>query len=280
MWQITAKGVSGSNWVETGMTHGVPRTDRWWFTAHQRPGIPYEEFYIPGGDSLNTNYAIQIQYRGNNTWNIYRNGVQIGTSASNPGPSANAQAGTEMTKSDAMVNATIKSLLYEDTAGKEHSGWVSTGSQASLISDPPATAKWITQYKSLEFYANKSFCGSGSVVDTESESVSSFSEIATRMAIANGGSAPKTFKVVRTHQRDLARIQNNGSAPTNNEVDVIEISGDFVGNIARVPPGEPKPKGRYIYISLDASTRQVVGWSLLNNPVDMGQVGKVTEMRQ
>jgi hypothetical protein len=90
-----------SNWVEAGIISGVDYNGTYrsksWLWADKRPGHPYFEHDFSATASTDTNYNVEIQFAGNDTWNIYGESgfTQYGTSTSNSATLVQAEGGTE-----------------------------------------------------------------------------------------------------------------------------------------------------------------------------------------
>ena len=98
MWDVNS---SGNNWVEAGIKsgvdyHGVYRNKNW-FWADKRPGYNYSEHDSSVTASTDTNYSTEIQFAGNNEWDVYGENsfVQYGTSTSNSATLVQGLEGTE-----------------------------------------------------------------------------------------------------------------------------------------------------------------------------------------
>jgi hypothetical protein len=92
-------------WVESGAEHGEHNdlscgSGLQWFWADNRPTYGYNEHYT-GTFTLNTKYTVKIAFDGCSygvcTWEIDRNGSNVGFSNSNPCCSTAMQAGAETT---------------------------------------------------------------------------------------------------------------------------------------------------------------------------------------
>lgn len=58
-------------------------------------------------------------------------------------------------------------------------------------------------------------------------------------------------------------------------VTVIEAKGEFVGLLAKRPPGAPAPTGHYLLVIVDNSNNQLVDVGLLDNHLDLTPLGLV-----
>lgn len=92
---------SASNWVEAGITSGVDYNGTYrnknWFWADKRPGYNYAEHDTSVEAGTDTAYPTEIEFAGNDTWNVYGENsfAHFGTSTNNSATIVTGIAGTE-----------------------------------------------------------------------------------------------------------------------------------------------------------------------------------------
>jgi hypothetical protein len=111
--------------------------------------------------------------------------------------------------------------------------------------------------------------------------ISRLTAIASRVAKANGGSAPAwTTAALTTHAKALTSATPGDIVPGADGVLVflVTMRGHFVANAAPRPPGAAAPTGRYLSIVVDAKTFQMLdfGLSPQQPPVSPASLGPVT----
>jgi hypothetical protein len=90
----------------------------------------------------------------------------------------------------------------------------------------------------------------------------------------NGESAPTGGILVSGNRRDVVAATMGGAqVETSQDVFVVRLHGSFVGYEASVPRGIPLPRGSYLEIVYDASTKEITDWNLSARPQDLGRFG-------
>ncbi|WP_406630756.1 hypothetical protein [Amycolatopsis sp. WGS_07] len=101
---------------------------------------------------------------------------------------------------------------------------------------------------------------------------------AKRLAAANDENRPATIRYVKTDRNTLRHI--DGTQPkTNDPVYLIQMTGNFVGHAAKIPPGSKAPRGNVLTVTVDANSGNVLGWSILLEPHDLAKFGEVSALR-
>jgi hypothetical protein len=91
----------GNNWVEAGITSGVDYHSNYrnkdWFWADKRPGFSYSEHDTSDAANTDTDYRVEIEFAGSDTWNVFGDGSfsQYGTSVDNSATLVQGIEGTE-----------------------------------------------------------------------------------------------------------------------------------------------------------------------------------------
>jgi hypothetical protein len=141
-----------TDWVEEGQVYADDcYSDVAWFWADQRPnGGGYHEHWV-SQSYLSTSYDAKIWYAGSSRYYLYRDGTQIGTSTSEPGPVNALESGNEVDGPVSAVHSHTHTLQWIDSTNHTHSYW---GSYPGLYSDPPQLcSSWgTTTY--LDFYVD------------------------------------------------------------------------------------------------------------------------------
>ena len=152
---ITFEAWLGKNgyWVEEGMAHGNPRTDRYWFWADFRPGWGYSEHDRPDlPHALGTDYTIGLWKHGvaDTSWYVYQNSSYVGTSTDNFGGSSNrTDSGSETVymSTNTRTNGRAKELQWRGGQGSWNDGWDHANvGHAELVKQADYTASWVNQY--------------------------------------------------------------------------------------------------------------------------------------
>jgi hypothetical protein len=134
---------AGDAWTEAGVFTGYAYNhsayySKTWFWADERPNEGYNEWPVSGASpTTNTYYPVEIQWAGNNTWDIYGGNStgMIGQSTSQPLTSSGSMdAGTEYTapSGTGMRNVgKVGSLQYESI----QDAWYSWGTLGKADAD-------------------------------------------------------------------------------------------------------------------------------------------------
>jgi hypothetical protein len=284
MW-LNTNNKPGGNWVETGMADGYPILDpyQYMYWADQNTNGYHE--HDGATANLNTNYSDEISWAGNNSWKVYDTSL-VGTSTSNPGPSTREDWGSETNDSSSSIRvyATGSSLEYEDTHSAWHSGigiggvsnpnYYNTGYLASLFA--PSSLPYTTLYS----YDTTGSCGTSSAqpqTGTPVTSSSAAAAIAERIAATNNVPTPPTVDVAQaTRTQAIAVVDPTDTIATNEPSYVVQMSGDFIGYGAKVPPGAALPTGTNMTVVINASSGRITDWSIDNSPQPLSALGPVT----
>jgi hypothetical protein len=102
-------------WIENGIHVGVHNNGTCgngvqFYWADNRPGLGYNEHYPGGAVGFGVNYSFKIVFDGGTTWEVDRNGTNIGFSNSNPCCSTAIAAGVESHQDTVTVNGEASGL--------------------------------------------------------------------------------------------------------------------------------------------------------------------------
>ncbi|MFE3175394.1 hypothetical protein ACFXPA_08220 [Amycolatopsis sp. NPDC059090] len=101
---------------------------------------------------------------------------------------------------------------------------------------------------------------------------------AKRLAAANDEDSPSAIQYVETDRNTLKHI--DGTQPeANDPVYLIQMTGNFVGHAAKVPPGSKAPRGNVLTVTVDAKSGHMLGWSILAEPHDLATFGVVSALK-
>jgi hypothetical protein len=288
MW-LNTNNKPGGNWVETGMADGYPTLDpyQYMYWADQNTHGYHE--HDGATANLNANYSDEISWVGNNSWDVYDNGL-VGTSTSNPGPSTREDWGSETNDSSSgvRVNAFGSSLEYEDTHSVWHSGIGIGGvGNPGYINSPPGQLSSLFAPSSLPYSSLQSFdingqCGTSSARPQTTTAISTplaAATIAKTIAATNNVPSPGSVDVVQaTREVAMAVVDPTDTVTTNEPSYVVQMSGDFIGYGAKVPPGAALPTGTNMTVVINASSGRVTDWSIDNSPHPLSALGPVTQV--
>ncbi|WP_409180650.1 hypothetical protein F9C11_29700 [Amycolatopsis sp. VS8301801F10] len=269
-------------WVEAGMTAGTlqrsPGQEKGflWYWADQRPGVPYREFFIkPAHELVHEN--VTFKWVPNSPdWEVYQNGERVGTSAGNGAYGGQAYNGLEVTTPGARVFGSSLRFQYQDTDNVWHPAQTDTYNQSRDLFSIYTNGQGITAStrkpcvdKKEKMTADRS---------NTPPSASDLLNTATSLAAANDESSPADITYVKTDRNSLQRV--DGTAPKSNDpVYLIQMTGNFIGYAAKVPPGSKAPRGNVLTATVDARSGQVLGWSILLEPHDLATFGQVSSLR-
>ena len=93
VWEATNNSASLANWVFVGYTNNSNNAT-YYVWADLRPNLGVYYHSQSSGPAIGTSHAYETQYLGNNSWGVYVDFTQIGTSTSNPPGSYSAFAGS------------------------------------------------------------------------------------------------------------------------------------------------------------------------------------------
>jgi len=273
-------GLPNNRWVEEGTAYGNPQGARlynYWadqnvngYFEHDQENATYSERY---------DIQISVDSAAGGSWYIYRDGSNVGRSTSNPGPGINVTAGAETTDSNPTIRGYAEDLLWENTKSVWNSGWQSPGFARPYQLGTMA-AYWNSFPYTFEYGYN---CGTFPVAPqstptapTSSSSVTDMLARVKDLAKLNGEGNPSRIETVEAADTALNTFQIGGGVAnkTGHAKRVIEMHGAFTGDHAKVPSGEPKPKGSYLVVAFDSVTGQITDWSIQYQHLDLDQLGR------
>jgi len=280
MWQPTSQNLSGSYWVEEGMTAGTVvdggtgHTGFEWFWADNRPnGLGYAEHYL-GGASTGNYTNVSFYWQGNANWGVYRGGSQVGTSVGTGANGWGGNAGMESTTSAATVQGNLHNYQYEDNHNVWH--WV------GLDITQPGSGGWARTSGGTGYFAATTGCGAAAKPAdyagaplAPTAAPAALQAIAKQEAVRNGGAAPAGVKYVTSTRKQAAALMNTQLA-TDEPVYVMQLSGTFVGDHAHVPQGNPKPTGTSMIVVVSAATGKVVDMAISDHTANLSALGAVS----
>ena len=97
---------------------------------------------------------------------------------------------------------------------------------------------------------------------------------AQEMAYYDGDDSPFDVEGVLTTRGEAVKFGLVGQARETMQIYVVQMSGEFVGYLAKVPDSEALPKGDTLYFVMDAEEMTTTGWGLLNERVDLADIGE------
>lgn len=102
---------------------------------------------------------------------------------------------------------------------------------------------------------------------------------AREFATLNGGSVPDIATVVLTDRNAVTDLFSPGSeAGIDQQVYVVEMEGEFVAEMAKVPDGAETPRGSALWFALESSTGEVTDWGVAVQPQDLSKLGEVSTL--
>jgi hypothetical protein len=274
MWVGTNADGTGAYWVEDGMSRGWPQSASagiYWFWADNRPCCSYFEHDFLVTIRTSTTYTAKINFIGNNSWNVYRDGnlLSPGTSTSNPAPSNYLESGLEATNTNAHVNGTGGSLQKRSAGGTSWSyGW----SGASPLSNSPALAQWTAAPTDYKDTMNPNTASALATLTHASSAVASTfagppdpAVLITEAARLNGEPSPTAIRTVATTR--AAAFTSVGAGADDvpaTPVQLVVAHGAFTGFEAKRPPGASPPRGHVLFLLIDSASGVVTDWGIGN----------------
>ncbi len=98
-------------------------------------------------------------------------------------------------------------------------------------------------------------------------------------AMLNGGAAPATATVVLTDRTAVTNLFSPGSdAGIDQQVYLVEMEGEFVAELAKVPNGAETPTGSALWFAFESSSGEVTDWGVAVRPQDLSKLGDVSTL--
>jgi hypothetical protein len=98
-------------------------------------------------------------------------------------------------------------------------------------------------------------------------------EIAKGVATRSGDPTPLSAEFVSTTRQLAVGVDGPDTVDTNEPVFYVVLHGDFVHKYARVPVGQPLPRGSVVAITVDAVSRDILDYSISDKPRAIAQLG-------
>lgn len=272
IWVGTNGNGAGDYWVENGMGRGWPQSAGagiYWFWADKRPCCAYAEHDFLDIIRTSTTYVAKINYIGNNSWNVYRDGTQLvpGTSVSNPPPSHFLQSGLEVTNTNAHVNGTGAALQKRSAGGTSWSyGWA-----ANPFYQSPAFAQWTptTSQTNFQDYINPSTAVSVAarrrLLASKAAGPPDAVALIKEFANLNGEASPTAIRAATTTRAAaFAALGAGADDVPQTPANLVVAHGAFTGFLAKVPQDASAPRGRVLFLLIDKTSGAVTDWGITN----------------
>jgi hypothetical protein len=285
---VTTEGWVGPDdtdiWVEAGDAYGYPNgAKEYHFWAESNGANNYHEYQIPDGVP-NASRSFLMELWDDGKWRVALDGLSVGTSTIPGNPATSADAGMESTAPSAHIDNAIRNLAYIDTAGKLNQGWNSSNYHPTLkMVGSYYDVGWITKYTSIAVSGN--VCSSTSPKSNFGTSrgvapvtVQGVQKTLRRLSERSGEWTPQKIEAVNT-SKSIAEVGNGVAASRVVPVVVVQAAGSFVGYAAKVPAGKKLPHGKYLTVTIEASTGDVLDWGITSRPTKMSDLGTVQILR-
>lgn len=94
----------------------------------------------------------------------------------------------------------------------------------------------------------------------------------------NNGGKPEAVELATTKRRNAFANNKNAEATDNPDVHVLQVKGNFTGNMVGRPKGAKAPKGNVLTYVIDKATGEVTDWSLGKEAQDLKKFGSVKKL--
>lgn len=263
--------------IETGYVRGFIAggdTDSWfrWFWG-EWTGTAYYSHKIANAPILNwINFSVYKQ--ANSTWKVYANGVERGTSVQQATAGTYIQTGGETTDPQVYSHGKSRYLQWHD---------ISSGAWTWGHGAIPAATSGVYQvttnaWERMEQISLQKICNplpGGSPGPFKAPAVQDVKALAVEVAKVNGEKSPQALDVVTSKRKAAQGQLKGGVVDSDEDVYVVQMRGQFVGNMASVPKGTQAPKGTVMTLTIDKATGELTDWSLSSKTTDLGKLGAV-----
>lgn len=283
MWMLTnAPNSSAMNpFIETGYVRGYIAggdPDNWfrWFWA-EWTGTGFYSHYVSAAPILNwINFSLYKQ--GNNTWKVYVNGVERGTTVQQATAGTYVQTGGETTEPQVYSHGKSRYLQWHPVGA---SGWT-WGQGAIPAGTTNVYAVTTNAWERMEQVSQQKLCdplpgGPIGLNAAKAPDVADLKALATTFAALNGEKAPKV-DMVDTKRGAAQKQLKAGAVDSDQGVYLIQMTGAFTAGLAPRPKDSPAPTGSTITLTIDKATGELTDWSLSNERTNLAKLGTVKSL--
>ncbi|GAA0330866.1 hypothetical protein NE235_21095 [Actinoallomurus spadix] len=273
----------GARWVEAGDTVGKPwGTAVHHFWAEGYDGDYHEHSIGVTGENFSRSFSLDLD--SDRKWRVREDGVNMGT-ATVPGVSAiNADVGMESTDPHARAEADIRNLTYTDTKGSVHNGWNSASYHPKPFTRGGFAVGWITPYTRLAVNSADTCYDLAKAPEhntpSEARPATPGSINTTLRSLAKSNGEPSPGKIETTETSE-PKVQLIGKRAIQKQVPVtvVQTSGNFIGYQARVPAGNKLPHGKFLTMTIETSSGDLLDWGISSHPINLSIYGAVQTIR-
>ncbi|WP_345433671.1 hypothetical protein [Actinoallomurus vinaceus] len=269
-------------WIEAGDTVGHPwGSSVTHFWAEGNDG-DYHEYKIPdAATNFPRNFTIDLD--SDKKWRVRLDGIVSGVSTLPGNPATNADVGMESTDPNARAEAEIAALDYTDTNGGIHNGWNSSNYHPTSFTRGNFSVGWITKYTDLAVNAQTCTDAPAKLPRAaESQAAPVTPEGINRTVSGflrgNGDLTPERVEAVKT-SKSVVELNRNGGTQNKVPVTIVQAVGKFTGHQARLPAGKKIPRGRYLTVTLETATGNVLDWGISSRSINLPSLGMVQRIR-
>lgn len=265
-----------AGYVRGGIAGGDSQTWFRWFWAEWTGTDFYSHFIANAPVASWNNFSFYKQ--GNNTWKIYTNGIERGTTVQQASAGTYVQTGGETSEPQVYSHGKSRYLQWHNVGA---SGW--TFGQGAIPTAHAGVYSVTTNgWERMEQISLQKICDPlpGRPPGTLAKSAPTSDEVkslAVRFASQAGEKNPTSMEMVSTKRAAAQAHVKGGKVDSDQGVYLVQVRGGFTGHMVPRPKGAPAPKGDAITLTIDAATGELTDWSL-GKASDLAKLGKIRKL--
>lgn len=263
-----------AGYVKGGIAGGDTATSFRWFWA-EWTGTAFSSHYISAAPILNwINFSFYRQ--SNNTWKVYANSVERGTTVQQASAGTYLQTGGETTEPQVYSHGKSRYLQWYSIP---NNAWT-WGNGAMPTATSNVYTVRVNESERMEQTSLQKLCdplpgGPTGLGLPNGPSEQDIKELSTQFANLNGEKTLDTIEMVRTKRQAAQKQIRGGTVDSDQDVYLVQLAGSFTGDMIPRPPRSKAPRGNTITLAIDGATGEVTDWSLSNERRDLRPLGAV-----
>jgi hypothetical protein len=278
MWMHTNAQAGVTTWIEIGLIVGLAagssaQFPRWFWGDYRGTWDNFNQHVL--SSVVDYTRHVSVYYTSGYNWDVFLNGVYVGTSSPNGNQVVQSEVGDETTTAAGAYSYGA----FADYKVRRGTTWYNAVANQSVHYPP----YYYAFSGPTNFYVSTvNRCGTSALQSAPQEvaagpiSEAQAVETAKQVAAANGEPSPADGVVTKSRRQAAQKVVAGANVDSDEDVYLVELHGQFVGYMASVPAGAPLPRGGTVVVTIGSETGEILDWSLGDRRADLSKLGETT----
>lgn len=270
-------------WIESGYHRGVhaggdTATNFRWFWAEYTGTTFYSHKVANAQVSTWTNFSWyrQTSVANNGKWALFIAGTYRAMTSGTYDNATETDTGGESTEPLVYSNGNSQQMQVKRASdGVWYTPSIDNVTETAGVYDAWHNGSSAMEQQSLQNDCEETLAAKSTEADGKPPAEDDLLTFARAMAKNNGGT-PEAVELAETKRRNA--LKANAEATDNPDVHVLQVKGNFTGNMVGRPKGAKAPKGNVLTYVIDKATGEVTDWSLGKEAQDLKKFGSVKKL--